>query len=359
MTENALELAQILIVDDQEYNISLLERMLARAKFVHVRSTADPFQVERLMEELAPDIVLLDMHMPGMDGLQVLQQIRMRTEGDGYLPVLMLTADTTPEVKQKALQAGANDFLTKPFDRTEVLLRIRNLLNTRFLHVQLRQYTDSLETRVSERTAELEQAKIEILNLLARISEYRDDMTGRHTQRVGRLSEMIARQLGLPEQQTDMIRKAAPLHDIGKIGIPDGILLKPGRFEPHEFEQMKIHTMIGANILDESHFAVLKTARTIARSHHEKWDGNGYPDGLKGEDIPIEARIVAVADFYDALTHERPYKKAWTPADALAEIVRQRGSHFDPRIVDAFVELFQQYRMSEWKDDQILQGETG
>ncbi|WP_225442508.1 HD domain-containing phosphohydrolase [Paenibacillus lycopersici] len=342
MGMNAPELATILIVDDQEYNISLLERTLSRAQFQAVHSTPDPYRVERLMDEIGPDIVLLDMHMPGMDGLQVLEQIRSRTGEDDYLPVLVLTADTTAEMKQKALAAGANDFLTKPFDRTEVLLRIRNLLKTRQLHVQLRQYNNSLEARVMERTEELGEAKREILQLLGRTSEYRDDITGLHTQRVGRLSELIARRLGLPEQHAEMIGKAAPLHDIGKIGIPDEILMKPGRFEPHEFERMKAHTTIGHHILEGSRFAVLKMAGLIALAHHEKWNGTGYPEGKQGEEIPIEARIVALADFYDALTHERPYKKAWAPKDALAEVVSQRGNHFDPNIVDAFVELFRE-----------------
>ncbi|WP_248928140.1 HD domain-containing phosphohydrolase [Paenibacillus hamazuiensis] len=351
MGENALELAKILIVDDQEYNISLLERILRRAQFIHLHSTTDPTRVDQLMEEIDPDIVLLDMHMPGMDGLEVLAQIRERTGDEHYLPVLVLTADTTSEMKQKALQTGANDFLTKPFDRTEVLLRIRNLLSTRQLHVQLQQYNETLEARVRERTEELEQAKTEILHLLERTSEYRDDITGQHTRRVGRLSEMIARRLGLSEPQVEMIREAAPLHDIGKIGIPDEILLKPGRFEPHEFERMKGHTKIGANILDGSRFTVLRMAHAIARSHHEKWDGSGYPDGLKGEEIPIEARIVALADFYDALTNDRPYKKAWSPLDALSEVVKQRGVHFDPQIVDVFVALFHECNLSDWKGE--------
>lgn len=345
MKQNPLEFATILIVDDQELNVSLLERILQRAQFTRLYSTTDPTEVERLMEEISPDIVLLDMHMPEMDGLQVLEQIRKRTGEDDYLPVLVLTADMSTEIKQRALEVGANDFLIKPFDKTEVLLRIRNLLNTRQLHKQLRQYNDTLEARVSERTQELEQAKFEILQLLGRASEYRDDMTGTHTQRVGRLSGMIARRLGLPEDEAEMIGKAAPLHDIGKIGIPDGILLKPGRFEPHEFDRMKEHTSIGASILDGSQFPILKVACSIARSHHEKWNGTGYPEGLKGTEIPIEARIVALADFFDALTHERPYKKAWSPEDALAEVRMQRGEHFDPRIVDAFLELIRENQL--------------
>lgn len=331
---------KILVVDDQEYNVSLLERILKRAGFKHVFSTMDSLQVERLLAEVSPDIVLLDLHMPGMDGISVLRLIRDQSGTDNYLPVLMLTADLTAEARQMGLQAGVNDFLTKPFDRTEVILRITNLLRTRYLHIQLQQQNNLLEERVRQRTEELWQAQQEVLQLLGCASEYRDDMTGQHTQRVGLLSGLLAEQLGLSEQEADQIRLAAPLHDIGKIGIPDAILLKPGRFEAHEFECMKSHTSIGSSILEGGSFKLLKLAKLIALSHHEKWDGTGYPHGLKGEEIPLEARIVALADFYDALTHERPYKRAWTKEEALNEIKEQSGKHFDPRIVDAFVQLY-------------------
>lgn len=347
MHEFEPNIAKILIVDDQEHNISLMERILGRAGFKQLHSTLDPFQIEQMLKEVEPDIVLLDLHMPGMDGLQALKLIREQTAADSYLPVLMLTADITSEARQEALQGGANDFLTKPYDRTEVILRINNLLKTRYLHVRLQQHNNTLEDRVRERTEQLQRAKLEILQLLGRAAEYRDDMTGQHTQRVGQLSELIARHLGLPEPQVDLIRLAAPLHDIGKIGIPDEILLKPGRFEPHEFESMKMHTTIGANILAGSSFRVLIMAGIIAGSHHEKWDGSGYPHGLKGEEIPIESRIVALADFYDALTHERPYKKAWSPAEAIAEVEKQKGLHFDPQIVEVFLHLVHQHLMDE------------
>lgn len=340
MNEVECKHSKILIVDDQEYNISLLERILGRAGFKQLYSTMDPLQIQEMLDRIDPDIVLLDLHMPGMDGLQVLKMIREQNGPDNYLPVLMLTADMTTEARQQGLQAGVNDFLTKPYDRTEVILRINNLLKTRQLHLQLQQHNVLLEEKVRERTKELQQAQQEILQLLGRAGEYRDDMTGQHTQRVGDLSGRIAERIGLSDYHVDMIRKAAPLHDIGKIGIPDGLLLKPGRFEPHEFERMKTHTQIGGSILEGSSFQILKLAGNIAMSHHEKWDGTGYPQGLKGEEIPVEARIVALADFYDALTHERPYKRAWTPEEAIAEVEKQKGCHFDPLIVEAFLELF-------------------
>ncbi|MBE1444935.1 HD domain-containing phosphohydrolase [Paenibacillus sp. OAS669] len=339
-----IKLGKILIVDDQEYNVSLLERILGRAGFQNVYSTMNSLEVERLLTEVDPDIILLDLHMPEMDGLQALKLIRGHSGPDNYLPVLMLTADLTSEAKQKGLQAGVNDFLTKPFDRTEVILRITNLLRTRYLHNQLQNQNSVLEEKVRERTKELQLAQMEILQLLGRAAEYRDDITGQHTQRVGWLSGLIAERLGLPGREVDMIRSAAPLHDIGKIGIPDDILLKPGRFEPHEFERMKSHTSIGSNILEGSSFALLKLARLIAESHHEKWDGTGYPQGLKGEAIPLSARIVALADFYDALTHARLYKRAWTQEETLAEIKAQRGKHFDPQIVDVFIQLLQEIK---------------
>lgn len=332
-------LARVLIVDDQAYNVSLLERILGRAGFKNVQHIMDPLHIQQRLLEVNPDIVLLDMHMPGMDGLQVLKLIRELTPSDSYLPVLMITADATAEVKQQGFQAGVNDFLTKPYNRAEVILRMTNLLKTKLLHNQIQQQNNTLELRVQERTEELQQAKLEILELLGRAAEYRDDMTGRHTFRVGKLTGLIALRLGLSEEQADMLRLAAPLHDIGKIGIPDHILLKPGRFEPHEFERMKAHTTIGADILEGSSFTLLKLARVIAESHHEKWDGSGYPKGLKSEEIPLEARIVALADFYDALTNERPYKRAWTPDETMMEIRKQRGVHFDPHIVDVFEQL--------------------
>ncbi|NOU94660.1 response regulator [Paenibacillus sp. LMG 31456] len=340
------KLAKFLIVDDQEYNITLLDRILRRAGFSNLHSTMNSQEIEPLFQEIAPDIILLDLHMPGMDGFEALKRLREMDKAGSYLPILVLTADVTPEAKKKALQEGANDFLTKPFDKTEVILRINNLLKTRHLHLQLQHQNEHLEERVRERTADLEKAQVEILHLLGRTSEFRDDMTGQHTNRVGEMAGMIAQTMDLPEQEVELIRRAAPLHDLGKIGIPDEILLKPGRFTPEEFEYMKSHTSIGASILEGSLFPVLKVAEEIALAHHEKWDGTGYPKGLKGEEIPFAARIVALADFFDALTHERPYKRAWTVSEALSEIDNQRGLHFDPQVVDAFKSIVQKMGVS-------------
>ncbi|SFB55531.1 response regulator receiver modulated metal dependent phosphohydrolase [Cohnella sp. OV330] len=331
--------AKILIVDDQPTNIMLLEHVLRRAGFANLHSTTDSTEAEPLFCELSPDIVLLDLHMPVVDGFAVLRQLRPLIGESSFLPVVVLTADDSPGARKEALHLGANDFITKPLDASEVVLRIDNLLKTRYFYLQMQEQNQSLERRVQERTSELEQAKLEILHLLARTAEYRDDETGQHTQRVGRMARDVAVALGLPQQEVELIEQATPLHDIGKIGIADEILLKPGRFTAEEFEQMKRHTLIGAWILETSSFPVLQIAGEIALTHHEKWNGGGYPRGLCGAEIPLSGRIVAIADFYDALTHERPYKKAWTHEEAIAEIRAQRGVHFDPDVVDAFLDI--------------------
>lgn len=327
--------ARILIVDDQEANLKLLERLLTRAGYRSITTTTDPRQALPLFLTQQPDIVLLDLHMPHLDGFGVLEQLRPRMKEKLYLPILVLTADATQEAKQRALSLGARDFLTKPFDHQEVLLRIANLLETRSLHAVLKNHNILLEERVRERTQDFEEAQLEILARLAIAAEFRDDDTGRHAQRVGYSAALIAAELGLPEVEVNLIRRAAPLHDVGKIGISDSILLKPGKLTDEEFEVMKTHTTLGARILSGSRFQVLQFAEDIALTHHERWDGTGY-FGLSGDSIPIVGHIVAIADVYDALTHERPYKEAWPQSEALKEIRKQSGHQFDPKVVDAF-----------------------
>jgi putative two-component system response regulator len=229
------------------------------------------------------------------------------------------------------LKEGAKDFLTKPLNEIEVLLRINNLLETRF-------YSSLLEQRVKERTKDLEKARMEVLQRLALAAEYRDDNTGQHTRRVGQISALVAANLNLPAETVELIQTAAPLHDVGKIGIPDSILHKPGKLTEEEFAVMKTHTKIGASILSGGTSPMLQLSEEIAMYHHERWDGRGY-EGISGDAIPIAGRIVSVADVFDALTHSRPYKEAWTTEDAVAEISRQSGTQFDPQVVDAFMKL--------------------
>jgi putative two-component system response regulator len=341
MHKKAVHEGRVLIVDDQPANVRLLELALHQAGYFELRSTTDPHAVLAMFAEFQPDLLLLDLHMPGLTGFKVMEQLKGIAANEIYLPIIVvLTADMSVTTKQRALACGAKDFLTKPFDVTEVLLRIKNLLETRFLHLQLQDQNEVLEVKVRERTYALEEAQIEILQRLSLAAEFRDDDTGQHTQRVGRVSAVLAEALGLPDEQVELVRLAAPLHDVGKIGIADAILLKPGVLAPAEFRVMTTHTNIGGQILSGSQSPRLQLAAQIALTHHECWDGSGYPFGRRAEDIPLAGRIVSVADVFDALTHCRPYKKAWTPGDAAAEIERLSSSKFDPRVVETFLQMF-------------------
>jgi putative two-component system response regulator len=332
--------ARILIVDDEESNVDVLRRLLRRSGFSLIEGTNDSRQVCDLYIKFRPDLILLDLHMPHMDGLQVMDEL-FTIADETYLPILMLTGDDAPEAKREALSRGAKDFLNKPFNNDEALLRINTLLETRFLYMQIQSQNIVLEEKVRDRTRDLEAAQIEIIERLARAAEFRDDHTGRHTERVGQMSALIARQIGLPDSQVSLIRRAAPLHDVGKLGVPDAILLKLGKLTDEEFKVVKTHTVIGARILSGSRFRILHVAEEIAFNHHERWDGSGYA-GISAASIPLAGRIVAVADVFDALTQKRPYKVAWPVGDAVAEIELQRGKQFDPALVDAFLRVIEQ-----------------
>jgi putative two-component system response regulator len=335
LSSRSIRHARILIVDDEPANVDLLKELLQLNGFHRLESTSDPREAASLYVRVRPDLILLDLHMPHLDGLAVMDQLNQLAEAS-YLPVLVLTGDMTPEARREALSRGAKDFVNKPFHSDEVLLRIRTLLETRFLYLEIQSQNQMLEARVRERTRELESAQIEIIERLARAAEFRDDTTGQHTARVGQMAALLAREIRLPDATVSLIRRAAPLHDVGKIGIPDHILLKLGKLTEEEFAVVKRHTTIGARILSGSRFELLQLAEEIALSHHEHWNGEGYA-GVAGEAIPLAGRIVAIADVFDALTQQRPYKPAWPVAEAIGEIVRQRGRQFDPMLVDAFL----------------------
>jgi putative two-component system response regulator len=339
MTTPPFKNARILIVDDEDANIEILERILKRAGFTHVESTNDSRLATALYVEHRPDLILLDLHMPHVTGLEVMDNLNEIAEAS-YLPILILSGDLTPDARRDALSRGAKDFVNKPFQQEELLLRIKTLLETRFLYIQVQSQNQLLEAKVRERTRELVEAQIEIIDRLAIAAEFRDDNTGQHTQRVGQMSALVAMQLGLPDAQTSLIRRAAELHDVGKIGVPDRILMKMGKLTPEEFEVVKTHTVIGARILSGGKFPLLRLAEEIAFSHHERWDGDGYAR-IRSLDIPLAGRIVAVADVFDALTQQRPYKPAWPVAEAIAEIDRQRARQFDPEVVEAFLRVIE------------------
>lgn len=345
----------VLIVDDEVANVRLLERMLQEAGYQRVISTLDPTHALGLYVEHQPDLLLLDLHMARMDGFKVLEQFRRLVPPETFFPILVLTADVTVAARERALSSGASDFLTKPFDRTEVLLRCKNLLYTRILHRQLSRRNDELEATVYARTQELEQTRTEMLRRLALAAEYRDDDSPQHIQRIGQLSALLASALGLPEAEVVQLRRAAPLHDVGKIGLPDYILTKTGPFTPEEFELAKSHTTIGAAMLGGSSIALLEQAAQIALTHHERWDGSGYPQALSGEQIPLSGRIVAVADSFDALTYPRSYKAAVSLEEAIAEIERHSGRLFDPQVVEAFSTLVHSQHLLELAADSQAQ----
>ena len=329
-----------------------MQRILERDGYSNVDVTTDPRRVPQMFVELRPDLVLLDLHMPGLDGFELMEKLEPLSGEESAVPFLVLTADATDDTKRRALTIGARDFLTKPLDRVELLLRVRNLLQVKELQDRLREQNSQLEHKVAERTSDLEQARMEVLERLALAAEYRDDDTQEHAWRIGRSCALMALALGLPDAEVELIHRAAPLHDIGKIGISDVILLKPGRLDAEEFEVVKTHARIGAEILAGSRSPLLQLAERIAMCHHERWDGRGYPRGLSREEIPAAARIVAVADVFDALTHERPYKRAWTVARAVEEILSQAGRQFDPGVVEAFAGLDHQAlvtRVGDWE----------
>jgi putative two-component system response regulator len=330
---------RVLVIDDEPANLQFLRHVLGTEGYGDLVTIKDPVEAVARFSELAPDLIIVDVMMPELDGFEVIARVRALSAADAYLPILVATADHAPETRRRALSAGARDFLTKPLSPAEVRLRVRNLMETRFLHEQLRGYTSLLELRVAERTQELEEARLEILVRLARAAEFRDDQTGQHTMRVGQLARQIGELLGLPTEACELIGRAAPLHDIGKIGIPDSVLLKPDRLDAEELAIIRTHTVIGANILAGSRYPLLQLAEEIALCHHERWDGGGYPRGLAADAIPLSGRIVAVADVFDSLSHERPYKRAWTKAETLAEISAQAGSQFDAAVVDALLRI--------------------
>ena len=330
---------KILLVDDEETILVILKGVLQRAGYTQVSTLDDPRRVlERFLED-RPDLLVLDHHMPHKDGLEVIEELRPYLPD--YYPILMLTGDERAELKETALSSGAKDFLIKPINPVEVRLRIRNLLEARYFHQQLQHNNERLEAMVRQRTRELEDAHVEMLIRLAKAAEYRDDDTGEHTWRVARSCALLGQELGLGAEAVDLVLRAARLHDVGKIAIPDGILLKPGSLTEAEFEVVKGHARAGAELLSGGRSPLMKLAETIALTHHERWDGTGYPQGLVGEGIPIEARLLAVADTFDALTHDRIHRKAVSPERAVAEIRSQSGKQFDPRVVDAFLLLYE------------------
>ncbi|MCA9197777.1 MAG: response regulator [Planctomycetales bacterium] len=349
--------SKILVVDDEPVNIKVVRKYLQQWGYQRFVTTSDATQAFELIMHEQPDLILLDVVMPGINGLDILAKMRSHPLTK-YLPVLILTAATDPETKFRALELGATDFLSKPVDPGDLAPRVRNALMVKSHQDHLKHYADELARQVRMRTAELAASRQDVILCLARAGEYRDHETGNHVLRVGLFVGEIARELGMDEDTVENMEQAALLHDVGKIGVSDLILLKPGKLTEDEFNQMKRHCEFGRNIIQPNpdlrwralgtysklsgqdipigSSPIMAMAARIAFTHHERWDGTGYPRGLQGEEIPIEGRITAVADVYDALSSVRPYKRAFPPDECFRIMQEASGKHFDPQIFDAF-----------------------
>lgn len=350
--------ANIAIVDDESINIQVVRHQLSENGFKRFITNTESENAISMFHKLSPDLALLDISMPGMDGLDILRAMRADDELNN-IPVIFLTASATTEIKYEALELGAYDFLPKPIDTNDILPRVCNALTLKAQQDQLHQQAEELEDLVQSRTRDLMHSRTELARCLGRAAEFRDNETGMHVIRVGYYVKIIARELGFSKSESELYELAAYLHDLGKIGIPDSILLKQGKLDDVEMEAMRQHARYGSEILEPvatytaqkfiSHAQMatdilegttsplLVAAASIAKTHHEWWDGSGCPLGLSGDAIPIEGRIVAIADVFDALSSKRPYKSAFPLGKCLAIMTEERGTHFDPTVFDAFM----------------------
>ncbi|MBF0386427.1 MAG: response regulator [Candidatus Omnitrophica bacterium] len=330
--------AKILILEDDKASRLLLKSILQTSGFQNIHGLPNATRISNVYRSFKPDLLVLDLNMPRISGFDVMARLR-RDYPDDYLPIVIISADSEDSIHLRALSAGAKDFLNKPYDRAKVIMRCRNIIETNLLHNAVKAQNVNLAQIIHERTAELHQSRLDVIRRLGYAAEYRDTDTGDHIVRMSRYCERLARALGMNEEECELILATSPLHDVGKIAIPDSILLKPGALTPEEIVVMHTHAEIGAEILSGGTSPFLKMAETVALTHHERWDGKGYPHGLKGEEIPLVGRICAISDIFDALTSERPYKKAWTFDASVKELKRMRGYHFDPKVLDAFINV--------------------
>jgi putative two-component system response regulator len=352
-SNSAIKKAKIMIVDDEQLVIRVVRRFLASEGYTNFLTVTDSRQAFERIRKEKPDIVLLDIMMPHVSGIDLLQ-IRQQDTIVKHIPFIILSANSEKTIKREALKLGATDFLAKPVDAVDLVLRVQNSLIVKQHQDQLTHYAVELEKQVQQRTRQIDASREQIIHCLAKAAEFRDNETGAHVIRVGKYAAVIAKQLGFGPNYCRQIELAAQLHDVGKIGIPDSILLNPGKLTREEFDVMKEHCRLGCQIMEplaraelsdlkqnggkSNDTPMLALAANIARTHHEKWDGTGYPDGLKGEEIPIEGRITTVADVYDALCSERPYKPKFPREKCLEIMLSERGTRFDPQVLDVFFE---------------------
>jgi two-component system response regulator RpfG len=334
--DHFLESARVMIIDDQFVGRRVLgEIVRSISQRITIESFSDPEEALASFSGPLPDLILLDYKMPKMNGIDLIRAFREKPSGED-IPIIMVTILEDKNIRYQALDAGATDFLTRPLDQIECQCRCRNLLSLRKMTLEMQTHSRFLEREVAEATHLQRQRERETLLRLARAGEFHDFETGNHVVRMARYAKLIAQAMGLPEDHCETIELSAPMHDIGKIGIPDHILKKPGALTAEEYEVIKMHPMIGHQILKESSSRYIEMGSVIALAHQERYDGSGYPFGLLGKEIPLEARIVAVADVFDALTSVRPYKDAWPLDRAVAYLREYSGILFDPECVEAF-----------------------
>jgi putative two-component system response regulator len=343
--------SRILVVEDDVMNSRLLATILTRLEYT-VETAFDGVTGLEKAQSSPPDLILLDINLPRMDGYEVARRLKQE-DRTKIIPIVVISSFAEVENRVKALEAGADDFLSKPIDQVELRARVQSLLKVKLFNDHMANYQKTLEDEVEKRTRQLSETFEELKNAaekikkasldtvfrLAQAVESRDGVTGIHIKRIGYYSTAIAKAMGLPPQDVELGLYAAPMHDIGKIGVPDRILLKPGPLDADEWKVMKLHTTIGGKILSNSDSHVIKMAEQIALTHHEKWDGSGYPDGLKGSQIPLWGRISAIVDVFDALTNDRPYKKAFPIDESLEILKKSTGTHFDPEVSEAFFSI--------------------
>jgi putative two-component system response regulator len=326
----------IVLIDDVQINLTLLWHLVKRLDDYDSISFLNPVKALDWCSKNSYQLIIVDYMMPDMNGIEFIKALKNYPNTKG-IPVLMVTANDHIDVRYQALEAGASDFLNKPIDKTEFTIRVRNMLALYDTQRKLSNKAEWLAEEVRKAVREIKDREEELIHRLSKAAEYRDPETGSHIKRMSWYSKHIAAQLGFPMDEQELILEAAPMHDIGKVGIPDAILLKPEKLTSTEYFFMKEHAKIGHEILNGSSSKLMQIAAQIALSHHEKYDGTGYPQGLKGEEIPIYGRIIAVADVFDALTSSRPYKNAWSLEDAVTYLKNNSGKHFDPACVEAFL----------------------
>ena len=342
MNRKILKDARILIVDDEIINVSILEELFEINGFQNIEGFTDPVKALELYKNIDFDIILLDINMPVMNGFEFMENIDV-VDKKNPPPVLVLTALHDNQTRMQALTGGASDFVTKPFQSDEVICRVNNLLELHCAKKSLIHLNHDLERKVEERTQDFIQSQKEALRSLGAAAEFRDMDTASHTIRVGWYSRILGEKIGISGNDLEILFQAAPMHDIGKVGIPDSILLKQGKLTSDEWDIMKSHSEIGARILENHTSPLMLAAKEIAHCHHEKWDGSGYPYNLKGNDIPINARLVIIADIFDALTITRPYKDEW-PLDKAIEYIRsESGNFFEPDLIKVFDDVVPEF----------------